>query len=83
MSKLADSIENCDRSQRLELEDSIESMPSNPKHSEGESVIGDLPTRTINVLPFGHPFVRVASAFAEEGIYMRKIIVQLNLNSGW
>jgi hypothetical protein len=39
-----DSIENCDRSEQLELEDSIESMPSNPKHSGFMSTSGDLPT---------------------------------------
>ena len=33
----------------------------------------DLPTRTINVLPYGHPSVRVASAFAEDGIYPRSM----------
>jgi very-short-patch-repair endonuclease len=63
------SIENCDRSQELELEGSIESMPPNPKHSGFMSAIGDLPT-----LPVGHPSVRVASAFAEEGIFRREII---------
>ncbi len=45
-------------------EDSIESMPSNPKHSGFMSASGDLPTP-----PYGHPSVRVASAFAEEGIF--------------
>ena len=64
-----DSIENCDRSQQLELEGSIESMPPNPKHSGFMSASGDLPTRTINVLPVGHPSVREASACAEEGIF--------------
>jgi very-short-patch-repair endonuclease len=52
-----------------ELEDSIESMPTNPKHSGFMSAIGDLPTP-----PYGHPSVRVASAFAEEGIFRREII---------
>ncbi len=42
MSELEDSIKNCDRSQRLELEDSIESTPSNSKHSGRECVSGDL-----------------------------------------
>jgi hypothetical protein len=31
-----DSIENCDRSQELELEGSIESTPFNSNHAEGE-----------------------------------------------
>jgi very-short-patch-repair endonuclease len=52
-----------------ELEDSIESMPPNPKHSGFVSAIGDLPTP-----PFGHPSVREASACAEEGISRREII---------
>jgi very-short-patch-repair endonuclease len=59
--ELEDSIENCDRSEWLELEDSIERMPLNPKHSGFVSAIGDLPTP-----PFGHP--------SEEGIYRREII---------
>ncbi len=42
MSELEDSIENCDRSQELELEDSIESTPPNFNHSEGESASVDL-----------------------------------------
>ena len=65
-------MEDCDRSEQLELEDSIESMPPNPKHSGFVSASGDLPTRTINVLPFssrryanGHPSL--------EGIFMRKL----------
>jgi Protein of unknown function (DUF559) len=68
--ELEDSIDNCDRSQELELEDSIESMSSNPKHSGFMSAIGDLPTP-----PVGHPSVRVASAFAEEGIFRRREII--------
>ena len=36
-------------------------MPTNPKHSGFMSASGDLPTRTINVLPVGHP--------SEEGIF--------------
>jgi Protein of unknown function (DUF559) len=48
-------LANCDRSQELELEGSIESVPSNPKHSGFRSAIGDLPTP-----PYGHP--------SEEGI---------------
>jgi hypothetical protein len=63
MSELEDSIENCDRSQQLELEDSIESTPPNFNHAEGKSVSGDLPTP-----PFGHP--------SEEGIYMRELLVE-------
>jgi hypothetical protein len=38
-------------------------MPSNPKHSEREGASGDLPTP-----PYWHP--------SEEGIYMRKLIVE-------
>jgi hypothetical protein len=64
-------LEDCDRSQELELEDSIESVPLNPKHSGFMSVSGDLPTP-----PFRHP--------SEEGIFMREImllgfIIQPNL----
>jgi very-short-patch-repair endonuclease len=54
-------LEDCDRSEQLELEGSIESMPSNPKHSGFISAIGDLPTP-----PVGHP--------SEEGICRREII---------
>jgi very-short-patch-repair endonuclease len=43
-------LEKCDRSEQLELEDSIERMPLNPKHSGFISASGDLPTP-----PFGHP----------------------------
>ena len=60
--ELEDSIENYDRSQELELEGSIESMLSNPKHSGFMSAIGDLPTP-----PFGHP--------SEEGICRREIML--------
>jgi hypothetical protein len=60
-------LEDSDRSEQLELVGSIESVMPNPKHSGFVSAIGDLPTP-----PFGHPSVRVASAFAEEGIYMRE-----------
>jgi very-short-patch-repair endonuclease len=56
-----DSIENYDRSQELELEDSIESMQPKPKHSGFMSASGDLPTP-----PVGHP--------SEEGIFRREII---------
>jgi hypothetical protein len=42
MSELGDSIENCDRSEQLELNGSIESTPSNSNHSEGENVSVDL-----------------------------------------
>jgi very-short-patch-repair endonuclease len=49
-------LEDYDRSQELELDRSIESMPSNPKHSGFVSAIGDLPTP-----PVGHP--------SEEGIF--------------
>ncbi|WP_310426793.1 DUF559 domain-containing protein [Chamaesiphon sp. VAR_48_metabat_135_sub] len=49
------SIENYDRSEPLELEELIESMPLNPKHSVFMSASGDLPTP-----PVGHP--------SEEGI---------------
>jgi hypothetical protein len=63
MSELGDSIENCDRSEKLELEDSIDSMPPNPKHSGFMSASGDLPTP-----PVGHP--------SEEGIYMRELLVE-------
>jgi very-short-patch-repair endonuclease len=56
-----DPIENRDRSQELELDGSIESMPPNPKHSGRDSTSGDLPTP-----PFGHP--------SEEGICRREII---------
>jgi very-short-patch-repair endonuclease len=48
-------LEDFDRSQQLELEDSIESMPLNPKHSGFVTASGDLPTP-----PVGHP--------SEEGI---------------
>jgi hypothetical protein len=58
-----DSIENSDRSQELELDGSIDSMPPNPKYSGFMSASGDLPTS-----PVGHP--------SEEGIYMRKLIVE-------
>ena len=54
-------LENCDRSKQLELEGSIESMPSNSDHLEVESTLGGLPTP-----PFGHP--------SEEGILRREII---------
>jgi hypothetical protein len=54
-------LEDRDRSQELELEGSIESMPHNPKHSGFVSASGDLPTP-----PFGHP--------SEEGISRREII---------
>jgi hypothetical protein len=64
-------LEDCDRSEPLELVGSIESMPPNPKHSGFMSASGDIPTP-----PFGHPSVRVASAFAEEGIYMRELLVE-------
>jgi hypothetical protein len=37
-------LEDCDRSEPLELEDSIKSMPLNSDHSEGQSASGDLPT---------------------------------------
>jgi Protein of unknown function (DUF559) len=37
-------LENCGRSQELELDGSIESMPPNPKHSGFMSASGDLPT---------------------------------------
>ncbi len=67
---LEDSIKNCDRSQPLELEGSIESMRSNSDRSEVVGAIEDLPTP-----PFGHPSVRVASAFAEEGICRREIML--------
>jgi very-short-patch-repair endonuclease len=43
-------LEDCDRSEQLELEDSIESMPLNPNHSGFMSASGDLPTP-----PYGHP----------------------------
>jgi very-short-patch-repair endonuclease len=56
-----DSIENYDRSQELELEDSIESMQPKPKHSGFMSASGDLPTP-----PVGHP--------SDEGIFRREII---------
>jgi very-short-patch-repair endonuclease len=62
-------LENCDRSEKLELDGSIDSMPPNPKHSGFMSASGDLPTP-----PFGHPSVRVASACAEDGICRREII---------
>jgi hypothetical protein len=52
MSELEDSIENCDRSERLELEESIGSMPSNPYQLKGEIVIGDLlPTHPTDTHP--------------------------------
>jgi very-short-patch-repair endonuclease len=51
-------LDDCDRSKQSE---SIESMPSNPKHSGFMSASGDLPTP-----PFGHP--------SEEGIFRREII---------
>ena len=54
-------LENCDRSEQLELEGSIESMTSNPKHSGFMSASGNLPTP-----PVGHP--------SEEGIFRREII---------
>jgi very-short-patch-repair endonuclease len=54
-------LDDCDRSQELELEDSIESMPLNPKHSGFMGASGDLPTP-----PDGHP--------SEEGIFRREII---------
>jgi len=54
-------LDDCDRSKRLELEDSIESMPLNPKHSDFVGASGDLPTP-----PVGHP--------SEEGILRREII---------
>jgi very-short-patch-repair endonuclease len=62
-------LEDCDRFQGLELVGLIESMPLNPEHSGFMGASGDLPTP-----PFGHPSVRVASAFAEEGILRREII---------
>jgi very-short-patch-repair endonuclease len=43
-------LEDCDRSEQLELDGSIESMPPNPKHSGFMSGSGDLPTP-----PYGHP----------------------------
>jgi hypothetical protein len=50
-----------------ELEDSIESKPhsfnNKDNHSELVGVSGDLPTP-----PYGHP--------SQEGIYMRKLIVE-------
>jgi hypothetical protein len=55
-------LEDCDRSQELELEGSIDSMPPNPKHSGFMSASGDLPTP-----PFGHP--------SEEGICRREIML--------
>jgi very-short-patch-repair endonuclease len=54
-------LEDCDRSQELELEGSIESTLSNSKHSGFMSASGDLPTP-----PYGHP--------SEEGILRREII---------
>jgi very-short-patch-repair endonuclease len=54
-------LEDFDRSDRLGLGDSIESMPTNPKHSGFMSASGDLPTP-----PYGHP--------SEEGIFRREII---------
>jgi hypothetical protein len=45
-------LEDCDRSKQSE---SIENMPPNPKHSGRDSAIGDLPTRTLRILPFRHP----------------------------
>jgi very-short-patch-repair endonuclease len=48
-------LEDCDQSEQLELDGSIELMPLNPKHSGFVSAIGDLPTP-----PVGHP--------SEEGI---------------
>jgi very-short-patch-repair endonuclease len=55
-------LEDCDRSEQLELEDSIESMPPNPKHSGFMSGSGDLPTP-----PYGH--------LSEEGIFRRREII--------
>jgi hypothetical protein len=65
-----DLIENYDRSEQLELKGLIENMPPNPTYSGFMSAIGDLPTP-----PYGHPSVRVASAFAEEGICRREIML--------
>jgi hypothetical protein len=42
MSELEESIENCDRSEQLELDGSIESMPPNSNYSEGEGASVDL-----------------------------------------
>jgi very-short-patch-repair endonuclease len=56
-------LEDCDQSQELELEDSIDSMALNPKHSGFMSAGGDLPTP-----PFGHP--------SEEGIFRRREIIE-------
>jgi hypothetical protein len=55
-------LENCDRSQELELEGSIESIPLNSDHSEIVGASGDLPTP-----PYGHP--------SEEGICRREIML--------
>lgn len=55
-------LENSDRSEQLELDGSIESVMSNPKHSGFVSAIGDLPTP-----PVGHP--------SEEGIFRRREII--------
>jgi hypothetical protein len=55
-----------------ELEDSIERNlhPLEKEHSDFFGAIEDLPTP-----PVGHPSVRVASAFAEEGIFRREIML--------
>jgi very-short-patch-repair endonuclease len=55
-------LEDCDRSEELELVGSIDSMMPNPKHSGFVSASGDLPTP-----PFGHP--------SEEGIFRRREII--------
>jgi very-short-patch-repair endonuclease len=54
-------LDDSDRFKPSELVGSIESMSSNPKHSEVEGKSEDLPTP-----PYGHP--------SEEGIFRREII---------
>jgi very-short-patch-repair endonuclease len=76
--ELEDSIENCDRSERLELEGSIDSLPLNPKHSGFVSASGDLPTPPVGhpclekVLDLGKPQDRTFRS--SEGIFRREII---------
>jgi very-short-patch-repair endonuclease len=72
-------LDDCDRSKQSELVRSIEDC----KHSDLVGAIGDLPTRTINVLPFGHPslekmlhlgFPQDRTFRSLEGISRREII---------
>jgi very-short-patch-repair endonuclease len=55
-------LEDCDRSQDLELDGSIDSMPLNPKRLEVVSAGGNLPSP-----PVGHP--------SSEGIFRRRGII--------